>query len=296
MCTSGAAMDVDPDHFHSCTAIKSSLLSQRHNNIVQVLQELANSVGFTCIREPTHHIRPEENSINTDKYHDHADLLLLKYGAKIYVDVSITRPTNESNVRKSGKNGGASVTPLFATRTRSSGKHLKYDKIAEKNGYRMVPFVMETYGGMGPEAQTLLHNIAAHSTEYSPEDFLAHARKRLSVTLQSSNADIAQLAMQRFHLREQLTYRNARYGKEEQERDARNKRKSYPCDGDRLEVRVQEVLRNSRFVARMRGVSPSRDDIVEPDSEVAFVHRSDMYSADVASGPDMIGNFVGVAA
>jgi hypothetical protein len=50
----------DPDHFHSCDKFKTSVLNQRHNNIVQVLQDLAVNAGFIAIREPNSHIRPAD--------------------------------------------------------------------------------------------------------------------------------------------------------------------------------------------------------------------------------------------
>ena len=53
---------------------------------------------------------------------------------------------------------------------------------------------------MGPEATALLSALAQHSQEYPARAFLLHAHRRLSCTLQSSNANIALLAMQQWHL------------------------------------------------------------------------------------------------
>jgi hypothetical protein len=48
-------------------------------------------------------------------------------------------------------------TQQLAATERSEGmKHIKYKDIVEANGYEMIPFCMETYGGIGFEASTLL--------------------------------------------------------------------------------------------------------------------------------------------
>lgn len=189
----------DPDHFHSCDKFKRTFLTQRHNNLVQVLMDLAINAGFTAIREPNSHLRPEDVSEQaplSKDYNLHADILLLKHDLKLYVDVTVCRPTNSTNLTLK-----SSLTkPLHSTRAPASGKHSKYDEIAKINGYKMIPFAIESYGGIGREGSDFLRTLAAHSREYTPAAFLLHARKRLSVTLQSSNANIAQLAMQQFHL------------------------------------------------------------------------------------------------
>ena len=59
-----------------------------------------------------------------------------------------------------------------------------YDEIAPVSGYTMLPFGMETYGGVGREALTTLEFLAAHCRSQSKRDFLRHALHSLSVTLQ----------------------------------------------------------------------------------------------------------------
>lgn len=184
-------------------------------------------------------MRPEVEDPNKENFNRHADLLLLRHGTKIYVDVLVTRPTKASILHNRSLAHSSSVTPLVSTRGPASQKHYKYDAIAEANGYRMVPFVMETYGGVGREGTTLLHVLASHCKRYSKEAFLSHARKRLSVTLQSANANLSQLAMQGFLLREH-SHSNARgvYDWRQQQRDKHNAKLSLPEDGDRLARRV----------------------------------------------------------
>jgi hypothetical protein len=70
-------------------------------------------------------------------------------------------------------------------------KHRKYDAECARHGWKMVPFVLETYGAKGAEARQLLQRLAPHSIDRSPEEFLAHAERVLSVVLQVGNATVA---------------------------------------------------------------------------------------------------------
>ena len=103
----------------------------------------------------------------------------------------------------------------------------------------MIPFCIETYGGVGKEGTQLLQTLAALSKEYSPAAFLLHARKRLSVTLQSSNANIQQLAIQQFHL-----HNNARNKSTYEAHLVKKASIGYaqPIDADRLEHAIQPAL------------------------------------------------------
>ena len=181
----------------------------RHNNVAQVLQDLASSVGFTCIREPNLHVRPagvRDQPADSAGYGEHADLLLLKHDLKLYVDVTITRPTNATNLALFKR---VLNTPLHSTREKERRKQAKYADIAQANEYQMVAFALESYGGLGAEAVRLLHTLAAHSRQYTPLQFLRHAYDRLSVTLQASNGDISQMGMQQLHLAQHARARSA---------------------------------------------------------------------------------------
>ncbi len=68
----------------------------------------------------------------------------------------------------------------------------------------MMAFAMETYGGIGEEGRLVLKMLAAHSTEMSPEQFFQHALHRLSITLQTANANVALQSMQRLQLTQYL--------------------------------------------------------------------------------------------
>jgi len=195
-CTAADTFLHDPDHFHSCALHRRTLCTARHNNLMQTVITLARKVGFYASREPNHHLRPQENA---DKFNEHADILLLKHDRKIYIDVTVTRPTTASNLQRPG----ITSTPLLSTHVRSLQKHSKYDAIARLNGYEFVAFVLESYGGMNDEASSLLHTLASHAPESEQTTFLQFAHQCIAVALQRSNAFISQVATQTMHIEEQ---------------------------------------------------------------------------------------------
>jgi len=295
MCRFHTSFKSDPDHFHSCEKFKRTLLTQRHNNLVQVLQDLAVSVGFTAIREPNSHVRPEaiaQQANLSKEYNHHADLLLLRHGLKLYIDVTVTRPTMESLLKTAPLS--VSTQPLFSTRRAAGRKHDKYDEIARVNEYRMVPFAVETYGGIGSEATTLLYTMAAHSKEYSPAQFLTHAYARLSVALQSSNADIAQLGMEQLHLRQHAANPN-QFDCSQRERDRRNAQYAQPEDGKKLERRVSLIVQAAEAKAETAAVAEREAEEEEAAasasalgssfSAFAFLHEHRVAFADVRPPP-----------
>jgi len=114
-CVCGALFSADPDHFHSCVYTRSSSLTQRHDHLVATLAGLARSCGFHVTHEPNHHLRPPQPTaaqsdgaaaaaaldLSDDlpaHYNRHGDLLLLKNALKLYIDVSVARPTNASSL------------------------------------------------------------------------------------------------------------------------------------------------------------------------------------------------------
>jgi hypothetical protein len=167
---------------------------------MQTLMTLARKVGFYASREPNHHIRPQSHAdaVNLDRFNEHADVLLLKHDRKIYVDVTVTRPTNQSNLALPA----ITSCPLLSTRSRTSAKHRKYAEIARVNGYELVAFVAESYGGLSHEAHTLLQTLASHAPEGEESSFLQFAHRCVSVALQSSNAFLAAVGTQMMHTAE----------------------------------------------------------------------------------------------
>jgi hypothetical protein len=174
---------------------------------------LARSVGFYASHEPNHHQRPhgqaterhvedtsavcaEDGIALPGGWNDHADILLVKHDRKLYVDVAVTRPTTRSRLSVPSESSRVLSTPLYSCRKTADKKHSMYDEIAVLNGYEMIPFVLESYGGIAPEAQSLLRTLSSHATDMKERQWMTHAMRCISVALQAGNAFIAQAGMQ----------------------------------------------------------------------------------------------------
>jgi hypothetical protein len=230
VCVCGTFFAVDPDHYHSCVKLRSSSLTLRHNAIVNTLASLATEAGWHVTVEPNDHLRPAPTDVATvaptdataaakladgvscsdepesEHWNRHGDLLLLRHGIKLYIDVSCTRPTNASSL---SSQPAVTHTPLVSTVVRAQQKMRKYTPIAQANGYTLLPFVVETYGGMGKEALRVLQYLAAHASD-SPQQFLRHAHSSLSVVLQRGNALVALIGQQQLNVRRQREHKSVR--------------------------------------------------------------------------------------
>jgi hypothetical protein len=225
-CVCGTLFSSDPDHYHSCVKLRGSSLTLRHNAIVSSLGQLATEAGWHVTVEPNDHLRPIAAAAaaapslaevaaadrvscsdvpELEHWNRHGDLLLLRHGVKLYIDVSCTRPTNASSLALPA----VTHTPLISTVSRAQQKMRKYTPIAEANGYTLLPFVVETYGGMGKEALRVLQYLAAHAPD-SPQKFLRHAHASLSVVLQRGNALVALIGQQQLNTRRQGEHRSVR--------------------------------------------------------------------------------------
>jgi hypothetical protein len=129
----------------------------------------------------------------------------------IYVDVTVTRPTNRSRLGDAAERERTLTTPLHACRQAANRKHAQYDEIAALNHWQMVPFVLESYGGIAPEAQALLELLASHAPSGTQQEWLQHAVSSISVALQNGNAYIATASMQQHTVgvQRQRNYRQA---------------------------------------------------------------------------------------
>jgi hypothetical protein len=211
----------DPDHLHSCNLTRTNSLTLRHDQLVHTIAELSREAGWHATREPMNHLRPLDpaaaaavaasvdpadpddldNCNLPAHWNRHGDLLLLRHDKKLYIDVAVTRPTNSSNLAYNPK---VTTDTLHSTHRVASRKHAKYDAIAKLNEYDMLPFVLESYGGLGPEAIRVINFLAASSSDLDEKEFRKHALRRIAICLQRGNAHIGLLGQQQMHIRRQV--------------------------------------------------------------------------------------------
>jgi hypothetical protein len=175
----------------------------------------------------------------------------------------VTRPTNESNLLRPG----ARDTLLFCTRHVELHKASKYAKIAQTNGYTMIPFVVETYGGCGKQASALLQRLSRSSEEYSSREFLLHARRKLSAVLQTANANSMLLAQQQYLLEQHA--RDPHLHAEWQLRRQLNLGASRPVSSNKLARRLED-----QFSSEGPASSDSFHPFHSSTAEFVFEHAS----------------------
>src|SRR6185437_15124018 len=148
-CKCGAVLNPDPAHFLSCKLLKRTIVTARHDMIVRQIASFVRSAGGSVFIEPKY---LEGKRADAQIYFT-SDISLM--------DAQITHPAAPYY---------AISTNIASTtaRSREVAKHAKYDKQAKKEGASFYPFVMETYGGLGREANVLIQKISKMSAESSP--------------------------------------------------------------------------------------------------------------------------------
>ena len=161
----------DPTHFLSCKRLKD-LRRVRHDRIVRFLSSLIQRLGGTCQVEPSHFptIRP--------------DLLVFLVGCSYILDLVVSHPCSPSRL---------SLPDGFLTVARyaESRKFSKYSSIISSCTSSFVPFSIETFGALAPEATRFVKRLSA-LTLTSPSHSIPSPPilPSLSILLQRCNAYI----------------------------------------------------------------------------------------------------------
>jgi hypothetical protein len=183
---------VTTDHAHVCSHNKRAW-TVRHNGILRTLERLASAAGYVVQHEPGFAApvavggRQAAAIAGADIVAAglRPDCLLIGAHKTVAIDVSVACPTAASYVK------AAARTALATASVREATKLAKYDALCAEHGWRMVPFVMESYGAFGRRALDFLGTMLAYATEqYQPFE-LKRARQELAVALQRGNAMVA---------------------------------------------------------------------------------------------------------
>jgi len=90
--------------------------------------------------------------------------------------------------------------------TAAAEKHKRatYEALCKHRGMELVPFAVESHGGVGSAARKFLHKLASAGCELTAEAFLIDAFIRISVELQRGNAHVLQRGMQQLRLEQSV--------------------------------------------------------------------------------------------
>jgi len=142
----------DPWHFLTCPKLSKGELNVRHDDVGRAIYHSALLMGLRAQHEvkgldDTSDLRP--------------DVLLTLPGRQILTDVAIAHPLAPGAVRQA-----KSTNELGCARAVESFKRRKYARLSSLRGFEQLPFVVETCGGMGPSAVTLVKAMAEASEEH----------------------------------------------------------------------------------------------------------------------------------
>ena len=97
------------------------------------------------------------------------------------IDVSVVNPINAGILSKSANESGAAATAA------ANRKYAKYAAYVETSNVSFIPFIMETFGGLGYEASIFVKRLATYVARNRGSDYKTekkHMFQKISLTLQ----------------------------------------------------------------------------------------------------------------
>jgi hypothetical protein len=163
-------------HFLSCKSQTKREMNTRHNTIVDAIYHTVLTVGGQAVREP------KGLSASDGK---RPDLQIVFPGVHLLTDVVVVHPLTYSRIH-SKQGGGHSV------RDAASKKRVKYAQVATAQDCELLPFAVETTGGMAPDAFALLDSISRagreHLALWPHFEIERHMRGAVAIAVQKGSA------------------------------------------------------------------------------------------------------------
>ena len=196
ICTKLNAITEDPWHFMTCKKLSKGEVSVRHDEVESALYRSALIMGLQAVRQPT----------GLDTSSDlRPDLMVILPGRRILIDVAICHSLAPGRVKKA-----TSLKALGTAKYMEGEKRRKYLKMKTRNQMELMPFVVETCGGVGPAAVKLLKAMAKagqeHLAMWPKMDIIRHVVGSVAVLLtfvsrSTLTAELASLHRKRQHTR-----------------------------------------------------------------------------------------------
>jgi hypothetical protein len=187
-CKCGAPLS----HTHALTCLSTRKLctESRHDCVLDAVCKVSAELGVPVQREYRAWVGGKKQPRHRpDLLFDGASMSLLS-------DVAITTPTAPSLLLK-----GTATTSLLAATLRENDKRAKYAHIARERDLTLTPFVLESYGGWGKGARTVLRKLVSAGIGFSgggvltEADAITHARRTVAVALVQGNARLVATAL-----------------------------------------------------------------------------------------------------
>jgi hypothetical protein len=174
-CKAGADLCRDQWHALACTSQRRREMTTRHNAIVSALHHVVLVLGGQAVQEPKMDggLKP--------------DLQIVFPGLHLLTDVVVSNP-----LRVGLTQARRGVIRLSAARDAELTKINKYNAIAARHHSTLLPFSVETCGGMANGAVDLLDRIASVGAEqlgfWSHSRIVQHLLAVVAVAIQKGNA------------------------------------------------------------------------------------------------------------
>jgi hypothetical protein len=174
LCDKPNILRTDAWHFMTCKKLGKGEVNVRHDEVETALYRSALMMGLQAIRQPTG-LDPKSDL--------RPDLMLILPGRRILTDVAICHPLAPGRREK-----GTSHRTLGTARVIEENKRKKYTKIKVQHEMELLPFVVETCGGVGREAGKLLKAMAEageeHLAIWPKKDIIRHLIGSVAMAVQ----------------------------------------------------------------------------------------------------------------
>jgi len=152
LCHQRGAISADLWHFLSCRKQQGGGQIHRHDDVVRALYHIALVLGVQAVREPTG-LHAEDGR--------RPDLQLVLPGRHILTDVAVCHPLGRGAL-----NSGKGLRTTGVAKNKEAQKRQRYCETAKQQDAEILPFVVETCGGMAPDAIRLLQILGEAGQEH----------------------------------------------------------------------------------------------------------------------------------
>ena len=173
------------DHPLACTQ-NAKMTTMRHDDVIDGLRHVTSCASVCSSKEPPYRqLTWEQQQAGKAKGHRADILSILPGGKHVMVDVTVIHPLGSQQV------GRACKTTAAAAVAAEKRKESQWEEFADRPQYEFVPFALESYGALGPQAVEYvkeLGSVASASGRVPKSVFVMNAYKILSCALQKGNA------------------------------------------------------------------------------------------------------------
>ena len=164
-------------------------MSNKHNKVKRILIDYIRKVGGTAIDLDA----PGESRFSNAETRERPDIEARIGGDYFLIDVTIILPTAKTHIAKA-------LEPLGAAKSAEKAKVKKHGAEAKRKGALLIPYVIETYGGMAPTARDFNKFLANYGVRnemtYTKDEIFKSLYSKIAVAVQEGNRRCAEVGFQ----------------------------------------------------------------------------------------------------